>query len=242
MADLIAQKPIYKRVLLKLSGEIISFHDKQPLADEQLNHIILSIKQIHDLKIQTAIVIGAGNILRGSDSEGMDRVRADHIGMMSTIINGLVLQEKLEALGVKVKVLSAFTCGSIAETYSALKSNSYLSKGYIVIFVGGTGCCFFSTDTSAAVRALEIKADIILKATKVDGVYDKDPKKHTEFTRFSKISYLDVLEKNLQVMDGPAIALCRENKLPIIIFDIFTKKILKEVILGKEVGTIISGE
>lgn len=238
------EKPLYKRILLKLSGEIFSENLlKNNFAEDIATNIATSIKQVYDYKVDIGIVIGAGNIFRGGNClPNVSRVRADHIGMISTVINGLYLQELLENHGCKVSILSAFPCGPIVEEYSFDKLRRSFDERKIVIFVGGTSCCYFTTDTSSAVKALEIGADILLKATKVDGVYDGDPLKDPKCKRYSTISYTDVLTKNLKVMDSTAIALCKENKLPICIFDIFTKKILKEVILGKQVGTIISGE
>lgn len=239
-----SDRPLYKRILLKLSGEIFSENLlKNNFVEDVATNIALSIKQVHDLKVDIGIVIGAGNIFRGGKClANVSRVRADHIGMISTVINGLYLQELLEKNGCKVTILSAFPCGPMVEEYCFEKVRSSFEEGKIVIFVGGTGCCFFTTDTSSAVKALEIGAEILIKATKVDGVYEGDPVKDPMCKRYLNISYTDVLTKELKVMDATAVTLCKENKLPICIFDIFTKKLLKEVILGKQVGTIISGE
>lgn len=235
--------PLYKSILLKISGEVLSSSSGCISFDEIiLDHIIASIKQVQDLKVKIGIVIGGGNILRGSKTDRFSRVSADHIGMISTIINGLVFQELLKKKGCKVKLLSSFACGSQVEGYSTERANFFLNEGNIVIFCGGTGSCFFSTDTAAAVRALEMGAEILIKATKVDGVYDHDPKQRKEARRFDKISYSDILKKNLKVMDATSIALCRENRLPIYVLDIFSQKNLKELIVGEQVGTLISGE
>lgn len=233
----------YKRILLKLSGEAFINHEKNLNLDEKASyHIATSIKEIQDLGVEIAIVLGAGNILRGSLAKNINRVRADHIGMIATVINGLLLQEALEKHGCQVKVFSAFECGCLAENFSYERVKRFLAKNNIVVFVGGSGSCYFTTDTAAAVRALEIEADVLLKATKVDGVYDKDPQKYSDAKRFEKISYTEVLDKQLKVIDGAAVALCRENNLPIYIFDIFKEKNLKKVILKEQVGTLISGE
>jgi uridylate kinase len=237
-------KPLYKRILLKLSGEIFSENLlKNNFEEDVATNVALSIKQVHDLNVDIGIVIGAGNIFRGGKSfSKISRVRADHIGMIATIINGLYLQELLEKNGCQVSIFSSFPCGPMVEVFSFERVNRAFQEGKIVIFAGGTGCSYFTTDTTSAIKALEIGADILIKATKVDGVYDKDPLKEANSTRYSTISYSEVLKKDLKVMDATAITLCRENKLPIYVFDIFNKKILKEVIFGKQVGTIISGD
>lgn len=199
------------------------------------------IKEIHSMGVQIGIVIGGGNIFRGlsESAKDMDRATADYMGMLATVINSLALQDGLEAVGVQTRVMSAITMHSIAEPYIRRRAERHMEKGRIVIFAGGTGNPYFSTDTAASLRATEIHADIILKATKVDGVYDSDPVKNPKAVRFEKLSYLDVLKQGLKVMDSTAISMCMDNNMPIVVFNLFTKGNLKKVVSGGIVGTIV---
>ena len=239
------QKAKYKRVLLKLSGESVMDPNKggslslpiiQALAEE--------IKEVHSLGVEIAIVLGGGNIFRGLSQEAstMDRVTADHMGMLATLINSLALQNALEQKGVFTRVLSAIEMSAIAEPYIRRRAIRHLEKGRIVIFGGGTGNPYFSTDTAASLRASEIHADVILKGTKVDGVYDSDPKTNPKAVRFEQLSYLEVLKRNLRVMDATSISMCMERKLPIVVFDVFKKGNLKRVVCGEKVGTTVYGD
>ncbi len=200
------------------------------------------IKEVHALGSQIAIVIGGGNIFRGlSDSaKGMDRATADYMGMLATVINSLALQDGLENEGVYTRVMSSIEMHNICEAYIRRRAMRHMEKGRIVIFAGGTGNPYFSTDTAASLRAMEIHADVILKGTKVDGVYDSDPKKNPKAVRFDKLSYLDVLQRGLKVMDATSISMCMDNKLPIVVFDLFNRGNLKKVISGENIGTVVS--
>lgn len=237
-------KPKYKRVLLKLSGESLmdpkvhfglDFPIVKKLAQE--------IKEIAALGVEIAIVIGGGNIFRGTSPEAkeIDRATADYMGMLATIINSLALQDALEKAGVFTRVMSAIGMEQVAEPYIRRRALRHLEKGRIVIFAGGTGNPYFSTDTAAALRASEIHAEVILKGTKVDGVYDADPKKQAGAKRYDSLSYIEVLKKNLRVMDATAISMCMENNLPIIVFNMFEKGNLAQAVMGKKVGTIVHG-
>ena len=235
------EKTIYKRILLKLSGE--SLLGKQPFGVDPkvANFIAEEIKSVSDLHVQIGIVIGGGNIFRGLEagSKGIDRTSADYMGMLATVINSLALQSALEMHGLPTRVQSSIEMHEIAEPFIQRKAVRHLEKGRIVIFAGGTGNPYFTTDTAAALRAMEIKADIIMKATKVDGVYDSDPVKNKSAKMFKKISYIDVLTKNLKVMDATAISLCRDNLLPIIVFNLQRKGNIRSVICGKKIGTYV---
>ncbi len=226
-------KPVYKRVLLKLSGETLKDGDN-PISPDIVHEMALSIKEIVDLGVEVALVIGGGNIFRGlaASRKGMDRATADYMGMLATCINALALQDGLESLGVPTRVQSAIAMQSICEPYIRRKAVRHFEKGRVVIFAAGTGSPFFSTDTTAALRAVEAECEVVLKATKVDGIYDKDPKKHADAVKFSHISYGECLQRRLQVMDSTAFALCMENKLPIIVFDFFEKGSLRRIIGG----------
>ncbi len=226
-------KPVYKRVLLKLSGETLKDGDN-PISPDIVHEMALSIKEIVDLGVEVALVIGGGNIFRGlaASRKGMDRATADYMGMLATCINALALQDGLESLGVATRVQSAIAMQSICEPYIRRKAVRHFEKGRVVIFAAGTGSPFFSTDTTAALRAVEAECEVVLKATKVDGIYDKDPKKFADAVKFSHISYGECLQRRLQVMDSTAFALCMENKLPIIVFDFFEKGSLRRIIGG----------
>ena len=235
------EKAIYKRILLKLSGE--SLLGKQPFGidPDVANFIAGEIKSLSDLNIQIGIVVGGGNIFRGleADSKGIDRTSADYMGMLATVINSLALQSALELCGIPTRVQTSIEMHEIAEPFIQRRAMRHLEKGRIVIFAGGTGNPYFTTDTAASLRAMEIKADVIMKATKVDGVYDSDPVKNKTAVMFKKISYIDVLTKNLKVMDATAISLCRDNLLPIIVFNLQKKGNIRRAICGYKIGTYV---
>lgn len=234
-------RPKFKRILLKLSGEVLR-SGEESISAEVSRRIALQVKEIHAMKVQVAIVIGGGNIWRGltASHQGMDRTTADYMGMLATVINGLALQDALEHEGVFTRVQSAIDIKNVAEPFIRRRAIRHLEKGRVVIFVAGTGNPYFSTDTTAALRASEIGADVVLKATKVDGIYDSDPLKNPEAQRFDRISYIDALKKRLKVMDSTALSLCMDNRVPIIVFDVFRKGNLKRVVLGQSVGTLVS--
>lgn len=235
------KKAVYKRILLKLSGEALLGKQSTGVDPDVANYIAEEIKSLADLKIQIGIVIGGGNIFRGveASSKGMDRTTADYMGMLATVINSLALQSALEARGLPTRVQSSIEMREIAEPYIQRKAVRHLEKGRIVIFAGGTGNPYFSTDTAASLRAMEIRADVIMKATKVDGVYNADPVKDKAAVMFKNISYIDVLTKNLKVMDSTAITLCRDNSLPIIVFNLQKKGNIRDAICGKKIGTYV---
>jgi len=236
-------KPTYKRVLLKLSGEALMGTDSCVLSPDFTKQIALEISELVKLKVQVAIVLGGGNIFRGlsAQARGMDRVVADQIGMLATVINSLALQEALEKLSIPTRVQTAFEMRALAEPYIRRRALRHLERGRVVILAGGTGHPYFSTDTAASLRAQEIGCDVILKATKVDGVYDSDPMKNKKAQLFEMLTYLDVIEKDLRVMDSTAISLCMENGIKILVFNLFKKGNIKNVVLGKKIGTLITG-
>jgi uridylate kinase len=237
------QKPKFKRILLKLSGEVL-MGDKNFGIDQKIVHSIASeLKEISDSGIQVAIVIGGGNIFRGleASAEGMERTSADYMGMLATVLNALALQNALEQVGVPTRVQSAIEMRELAEPYIRRRAIRHLEKGRFVIFAGGTGNPYFTTDTTAALRAVEIGAQVILKATKVDGVYSSDPLKDRNAKKYSEISYIDVLKKGLQVMDSTAISLCMDNHLPIIVFSLMKSGNIKKILEGKKIGTLVKG-
>lgn len=231
----------YKRVLLKLSGEALMGSQSFGLSPEMCRKVAVSLKELTHKKIQVGIVVGGGNIFRGvkGASTGMQRVPADQVGMLGTMINGLMLQQALMDIDCKAKVLSALHCEGVVEPYHWQKAVGYLEEGYVGIFVGGTGLPYFTTDTAAALRAVEIRAEVLLKATKVDGVYDKDPVKFKDAKRFETLTLSQMLEKNLSVMDAAATALCRDNRLPILVFDLFEEKSLEKAVFEKNFGTTV---
>jgi len=232
---------MYKRVLLKISGEVFG-GGKGGLDYSAIAHVASQIAEASRLKVDIGVVVGGGNIIRGADADqfGVLRTTADYMGMLATVINSLALQSILEeTFHLQTRVLSAITVASVAESFIRRRAIRHLEKGRIVIFAGGTGNPYFSTDTAAVLRAIEINADIMMKATKVDGVYSKDPKKHSDAVRYEKITYQEVLDKKLKIMDSTAITLCMENHLPIMVLDIFSRNNIKNAILGKKVGTII---
>ncbi|MCL1846797.1 MAG: UMP kinase [Coriobacteriia bacterium] len=232
---------IYKRALLKLSGEHLAGDQGYGIDPKVITGLANQIKSIKDKGIELAITVGGGNIFRGmaASTEGMDRSQADYIGMLATVMNALALQEALERAGVFTRVQSAIAMQEIAETYIRRKAIRHLEKGRVVIFAAGTSNPYFTTDTSAALRACEINADVLLKATKVDGVYDSDPMKNPSAERFERISYLDVLTRELHVMDSTAISLCMDNKLPLIVFSLLKEGNMEAVLCGEPVGTTI---
>ena len=236
-------KAHYHRVLLKLSGEVLTGEESYGISTTVLNRLAGEIKEIAELGIELGIVIGGGNIFRGisADAQGIDRVSADYMGMLATIINSLALQNAIERQGIPSRVLSAITMPQVAEPYIRRRATRHLEKKRVVILAAGTGNPYFSTDTAAALRAIEINAEIILKATKVDGIYDKDPVIHKDARKYSEITYLEVLNKGLKVMDATAVSLCMDNKLPMIIFNLTTSGNIKKVLLGEKIGTTIKG-
>ncbi len=233
----------FKRVLLKLSGEVLKGGMSYGIDLAALQKISDDIRQVYSLGTEIAIVIGGGNIFRGisESSKGMDRANADYMGMLATVINSLALQEYLEKDGVPTRVMSAIQMRQIAEPYIRRRAMHHLSKKRVVIFAAGTGNPFFTTDTAAALRAQEINAEVILKATKVDGVYDKDPVKHLDAKRFVELTYQDVLSRKLRIMDLTAITLCMEHKMPIIVFDLNVTGNIYKAVQGKKIGTFIRG-
>ncbi|NCO66617.1 MAG: UMP kinase [Candidatus Aquicultor secundus] len=233
----------YKRVLLKLSGQALAGTGGYGIDPEVMRSIAQQIKELYDDHIELAIVVGGGNIFRGfeASARGMDRTTADYIGMLATVMNAMALQEAMEREGVNTRVQSAITMQEVAEPYIRRRAMRHLEKGRVVIFAAGTGNPFFSTDTAAALRALEIGADAILKATRVDGVYDSDPEKNPNAKRFSQLTYIEVLNKGLRVMDTTAISLCMDNNIPIIVFNITKPNNIQRVLEGEDIGTIVQG-
>jgi uridylate kinase len=232
----------YKRILLKVSGEALMGEQNYGIDPEVANQIAKDVSEIQGMGVETAIVIGGGNIFRGvaASARGMDRATADYMGMLATIINALALQDALEKQGVATRVVTAIEMRSVAEPFIRRRAIRHLEKRRVVVFGGGTGNPYFSTDTAAALRAMEIKADVILKATKVDGVYNADPMTHPAATRFDRISYLQVLEQGLKVMDATAISLCMDNGLPIVVFNLRTPGNIKRAIIGEAIGSLVT--
>jgi len=237
-------EPYYKRVLLKLSGEALAGEQGYGIDPQTITNIANEIKEVVECGVELALVIGGGNIFRGlaASSKGMDRASADYMGMLATMINSLALQDALEQIGVYTRVQSAIAMQEVAEPYIRRRAIRHLEKGRVVIFGAGTGNPYFTTDTAASLRAMEIGADVILKGTKVDGVYTADPKKNPDAVKFSRLTYIDVLKKGLQVMDATSTSLCMDNNLPIIVFDVTTCGNVKKVVFGEEIGTIVKGE
>jgi uridylate kinase len=239
-----ADKPLYKRVLLKLSGEALMGSQNFGIDHGACEQIANSVLEVFKTGVQVGIVVGGGNIFRGTQAAefGFARTPADHIGMLATTINGLVLQQSLARVGIESQVMSALNCDSIVETYTWNHAMHAMQKGRIVIFVGGTGNPYFTTDTAAALRASEINAEILLKATKVDGVYSDDPKKNPKAIKYDKLTYQEALTKKLNVMDATAIALCRENHIPIYVFNLFEKGSMTKAIFENKGGSLVTGE
>ena len=233
--------PVYRRILLKLSGEVLAGEQDFGIDPTKATQLANEIKSIHEMGVDIILIIGGGNIFRGlqAASKGMDRVTGDYLGMLATIMNAISLQDALEKTGVETRTLSAITVSQISEPYIRRRALRHLDKGRVVIVAGGTGNPYFKTDTAAALRATELKAQVLLKGTKVDGVFDKDPVVHSDAVRYSNVSFTEVLGKNLRVMDLTAITLCKENALPICVFNINNKGDLKRVVEGKNIGTTI---
>jgi uridylate kinase len=233
--------PAYKRVLQKLSGEALMGEKQYGIDPAVTSQIARDVKEIQQLGVETAIVIGGGNIFRGlaASSRGMDRASGDYMGMLATVINALALQDALEQNGVVTRVMSAIEMRAVAEPFIRRRAIRHLEKGRAVIFAAGTGNPYFTTDTAAALRAMEIRASVIMKATKVDGIYSADPMKDPTATRYDTISYLEVLEKRLQVMDATAISLCMDNQLPILVFNLRTPGNLRRAVLGEPIGSVV---
>jgi uridylate kinase len=234
-------KPAYKRVLLKLSGEALMGDDAYGINRETIDRLAAEVKEILNLGVEVGVVIGGGNIFRGvaPAAAGMDRATADYIGMLATVMNALALQDAMRRQGLKSRVLSALNIEQVAEPYIRGKAMRYLEEGRVVIFAAGTGNPFFTTDTAAALRGMEMNVDIVLKATKVDGVYSDDPKTHPEAMRYQRISFDEAIVKKLKVMDATALTLCRDQKLPICVFSIFKVGALTRVVLGEDEGTLV---
>jgi uridylate kinase len=233
--------PVYNRVLLKLSGEALMGEQQFGIDPTVANRIAVDIGEIQQLGVQTAVVIGGGNLFRGlaASAKGMDRATADYMGMLATVINGLALQDALEKIDVVTRVASAIEMRAVAEPFIRRRAVRHLEKGRVVVFAAGTGNPYFTTDTAAALRAMEMKADVILKGTKVDGIYTADPMLDKTATKYQEISYLKVLEQGLKVMDATAISLCMDNRLPIVVFNLRTAGNLKRVIMGEPIGTTV---
>jgi uridylate kinase len=235
-------KPMYKRILLKLSGEALMGSDSYGINRETLDGIVAEIKEVADLGVQIAVVIGGGNIFRGVSpaASGMDRATADYMGMLATVMNAMALNESMRRAGLESRVQSALNLEQVAEPYIRGKALRYLEEGKIVIFGAGTGNPFFTTDTAAALRGMEMSTDIVLKATKVDGVYDDDPKRNPAAIRYAHLSFDQAIQDKLQVMDATALALCRDNRMPLGVFSIFKAGALKRVVLGEDEGTRVT--
>ncbi|HEY3325926.1 MAG TPA: UMP kinase [Novimethylophilus sp.] len=234
--------PAYKRILLKLSGEALMGSDSYGINRETIERIVAEVKEVVDLGVQVAVVIGGGNIFRGvaPAAAGMDRATADYMGMMATVMNALALQDAMRRVDLVSRVQSALTIEQVAEPYIRGKAMRYLEEGKVVIFGAGTGNPFFTTDTAAALRGMEMNADIVLKATKVDGVYTEDPKTHPDAMRYKTLTFDEAIVRNLKVMDATALTLCRDQKLPINVFSIFKQGALKRVVMGEDEGTLVS--
>jgi uridylate kinase len=232
--------PRYKRVLLKISGEALMGTQAFGISSDVVDRLSEEIEGVHALGVDLAIVVGGGNFFRGTRAEGMDRVTADHMGMLATLINSLALQEALERRGLNTRVLSALEIPQVAEPFLRRRALRHLEKGRPIILAAGTGNPYFTTDTAAALRAMEIKAEVLLKATKVDGIYTADPVEVPSAELLRKLTYLQVLEKGLRVMDSTAISLCMENKLPIVVFNLRTEGNIRRIVLGEDVGSVIT--
>jgi uridylate kinase len=234
-------KPAYKRILLKLSGEALMGDDAYGINRETIDRIVSEVKEVSGLGVEVGVVIGGGNIFRGvaPAAAGMDRATADYMGMLATVMNALALQDAMRRQGLRSRVQSALNIDQVAEPYIRGKAMRYLEEGRVVIFAAGTGNPFFTTDTAAALRGMEMNVDIVMKATKVDGVYTDDPKTHPDAMRFQKISFDEAIVKKLKVMDATALTLCRDQKLPICVFSIFKAGALKRVVMGEDEGTLV---
>ena len=235
------ESPFYKKILLKLSGEALMGDQEFGISSDVITSYAKQIKEIADLGVEVSIVIGGGNIFRGISgaAQGVDRVTGDHMGMLATVINSLALQNSIEKLGVPTRVQTAIEMPKVAEPFIKRRAQRHLEKGRVVIFGAGTGNPYFTTDTAAALRAIEMETDVVIKATKVDGIYDKDPIKYPDAKKYETVTYNEVLAKDLKVMDATAISLCRENKLPIIVFNSLIEGNLKKVVMGEHIGTTV---
>jgi uridylate kinase len=233
--------PVFRRVLLKLSGEALQGDKGYGISPPIIEGIAQEIREVHEMGVQVAVVIGGGNIFRGvaASAQGMDRAAADYMGMLATVINALALQDAIETAGVPTRVQTAIDMSQLAEAYIRRRAIRHLEKGRAIILAAGTGNPYFTTDTAAALRAMEIHAEILLKATKVDGVYDADPMKHKDAKRYEKLSYDEAIHRNLQVMDATAFTLCRDNALPILVFKLGEKGNIRRAVLGEPVGTVV---
>ena len=235
------ESPFYKKILLKLSGEALMGEQEFGISSDVITSYAKQIKEIADLGVEVSIVIGGGNIFRGISgaAQGVDRVTGDHMGMLATVINSLALQNSIEKLGVPTRVQTAIEMPKVAEPFIKRRAQRHLEKGRVVIFGAGTGNPYFTTDTAAALRAIEMETDVVIKATKVDGIYDKDPVKYPDAKKYETVTYNEVLAKDLKVMDATAISLCRENKFPIIVFNSLIEGNLKKVVMGEHIGTTV---
>ena len=235
------ESPFYKKILLKLSGEALMGDQEFGISSDVIASYAKQIKEIVDLGVEISIVIGGGNIFRGLSgaAQGVDRVTADHMGMLATVINSLALQNSIEKLDIPTRVQTAIEMPKVAEPFIKRRAQRHLEKGRVVIFGAGTGNPYFTTDTAAALRAIEMETDVVIKATKVDGIYDKDPEKYPDAKKYETVTYNEVLAKDLKVMDATAISLCRENKLPIIVFNSLIEGNLKRVVMGEHIGTTV---
>lgn len=235
------ESPFYKKILLKLSGEALMGDQEFGISSDVIASYAKQIKEIVDLGVEVSIVIGGGNIFRGLSgaAQGVDRVTGDHMGMLATVINSLALQNSIEKLGIPTRVQTAIEMPKVAEPFIKRRAQRHLEKGRVVIFGAGTGNPYFTTDTAAALRAIEMETDVVIKATKVDGIYDKDPEKYPDAKKYETVTYNEVLAKDLKVMDATAISLCRENKLPIIVFNSLIEGNLKKVVMGEHIGTTV---
>ncbi|WP_221029870.1 UMP kinase [Actomonas aquatica] len=233
--------PKYKRIVLKLSGEVLRGTGTDPIDPEVLSRICGQVKEIHDMGVEVCVVIGGGNIFRGlqGESRGVDRTTGDYMGMLATVINGLAIMDCLEKMGVLTRVQTAIPMDQVAEPFILRRARRHLERKRVVIFVAGTGNPYFSTDTTAALRANEVGADIIFKATKVDGIYDKDPKKHADAVKYDDITFIDALRQRLNVMDATAFSLCLDNDLPILVFDLSDPHAIRQAVLGEKIGTLV---
>ena len=237
------EKTKYKRIILKISGEILGSREEgEPIYARSLEKICAEIKAVADMGVEIGLVVGGGNIFRGlqGSEKGIDRTTGDSMGMLATVINGLAIMDRLEKMGAVVRVQSAIPMDKLAEPYIQRRATRHLERGRIVIFVAGTGNPYFSTDTTAALRASEISAEIILKATKVDGIYDKDPHKFDDAIKYESLTYMECLEKRLSVMDSTAFSLCMDNKMPILVFDLEKQNSIRTAVSGETIGTIVS--
>ncbi|HXX20440.1 MAG TPA: UMP kinase [Candidatus Acidoferrum sp.] len=234
--------PVFRRIVVKLSGESLSGPDNFGIHAETIRNIAHEIKSVQDLGVEVALIVGGGNIFRGARQQGLDidRATGDYMGMLATVLNGLALQDALEKAGCHTRLMSAIEMHQVAEPFIRRRATRHLEKGRVVIFAAGTGNPYFSTDTAAALRAMEIKAQVILKATRVDGIYDADPEKVASARMFDQITYLDVLQRGLSVMDSTAISLCMDNKMPIVVFNMNVPGNLKRVVLGERVGSTVT--